>query len=188
MNSVKKSPLLWGINLGKIIDSKVGNPTVVYVQGNEKIDLTALIPKEYELVLDNVSEELVCQAERLDITIRTLLLHKPISRQYKNVRIYESKSLDILDNLPKYKCRWEVSNIKELLESNINMWHICREPKDSICDFYREFGERMKTIEDDQYEITYFNDNDRWLYTIYKDKLLGQGWQTENRKTKSICW
>ena len=87
MNSVKKSPLLWGVNLGKIIDSKVGNPKIVYVQGDNVIDLASLAPKEYELVLDNVSEELVCQAESLNITIRTLLLHKPISREYNNVRI-----------------------------------------------------------------------------------------------------
>ncbi|MDH6355892.1 hypothetical protein M2132_002242 [Dysgonomonas sp. PH5-45] len=174
MNSVKKSPLLWGINLGKIIDSKVGNPMIVYVQGNEKIDLTTLIPKEYELVLDDVSEELVYQAERLGITIRTLLLHKPISRQYNNVRIYESKILSVLDNLPKYKCRWEVPDIKTLLKSNMQMWYICREPKDSTCDFYNELGKRMKTIEDNQYEITYFNDKNKWLYTIYRDTFLEQ--------------
>ena len=55
MNSVKKSPLLWGVNLGKIIDSKVGNPVIIYVKDNEEIDLTTLIPKEYELVFANVS-------------------------------------------------------------------------------------------------------------------------------------
>lgn len=172
MNSVKKSPLLWGVNLGKIIDSRVGNPVIVYVKENEKIDLTTLTPKEFELVFDNVNEELVCQAESLGITIRTLLLHKPISRQYNNVRIYESKKLDILENLPKHKCRWEVPDIKTLLESNAEMWYICREPKDSIRDFYSALGGKMKTIEDSQYEITYFNDKSKWLYTIYLDKFL----------------
>lgn len=172
MNSVKKSPLLWGVNLGKIIDSKVGNPMIVYVKENEKIDLTLLISREYELVLDNVSEELVCQAESLGITIRTLLLHKSISKQYNNVRIYESRKLDILDNLPKHKCRLEVPDIKTLLELDTEMWYICREPKDLICDFYSDFGDKIKTIEDSQYEITYFNCENKWLYTIYIDKIL----------------
>ena len=172
MNSVKKSPLLWGVNLGKIIDSKVGNPVIIYVKENENINLARLIPKEYELVLDNVSEELVYQAERLGITIRTLLLHKPISRQYNNVRIYESKELHILDNLPKYKCRWEVPNIETLLRCDNEMWYICREPKATISDFRTELGGRIKTIEDNQYKITYFNDENKWLYTTYIDKLL----------------
>lgn len=172
MNSVKKSPLLWGVNLGKIIDSKVGNPKIVYVQGDNDIDIASLAPKEYELVLDNVSEELVSQAENLNITIRTLLLHKPISRQYNNVRIYESKQLEILDNLPSHKCRWEVPDIKTLLECDTEMWYICREPKELISDFCGELGTRLKTIEDNQYEITYFSDEDKWLYTIYRDKFL----------------
>ncbi len=172
MNSVKKSPLLWGINLGRIIDSKVGNPVIVYVKENERINLSTLTPKEYELVFDNVSEELVCQAESLGITIRTLLLHNHISRQYNNVRVYESKNLEYLNNLPKHKCRLEVPDIETLLESDTDMWYICREPKDSICDFYSELGERIKTIEDSQYRITYFNDNNKWLYTSYVDKTF----------------
>lgn len=172
MNSVKKSPLLWGINLGKIIDSKVGNPTIIYAKEREEIDLRSLAPKEHELVLDNVSEELICQAESLGITIRTLLLHKPLSREYSNVRIYESKKLEVLDNLPNYKCRWEAPDIETLLTSNAEMWYICREPKDSICAFYEELGERLKMIEDNQYEITYFNNKNKWIYTIYRDKFL----------------
>ena len=174
MNSVKKSPLLWGVNLGKIIDSKVGNPVIIYVKDNEEIDLTTLIPKEYELVFDNVSEELVRQAEILGITIRTLLLHKPISRQYNNVRIYESKKLDNLENLPKHRCRLEVPDIQTLLRSNTEMWYICREPKDSISDYFNDFGERIKTVEDSQYKITYFNDKNKWLCTIYADKSLSK--------------
>ena len=31
---------------------------IIYVKENENINLARLIPKEYELVLDNVSEEL----------------------------------------------------------------------------------------------------------------------------------
>lgn len=175
MNSVKKSPLSYGVNLGKIIDSRVGNPAIVYVRENEKIDLTALTPKEHELVLDNVDEDLIHQSEKLGIVIRTLLLHKPISKPYHNVRIYESKVLSILDNLPKHKCRWEVPDINTLLKSTMKMWYICREPKEVIGNFFSAFGNKMKTVEDSQYEITYFNDRDSWLYTVYSDKFSRGG-------------
>ena len=95
-----------------------------------------------------------------------------MSTYFRKSQIYESKQFEILDNLPRHKCRWEVPDIKTLLECNSDMWYICREPKELISDFCSEIGTRLKTIEDSQYEITYFNDGDKWLYTIYRDKFL----------------
>ena len=86
----------------------------------------------------------------------------------------ESKKLDNLENLPKHRCRLEVPDIQTLLRSNTEMWYICREPKDSISDYFSDFGERIKTVEDSQYKITYFNDKNKWLCTIYADKSLSK--------------
>lgn len=182
MNSIKKHPAHFSLNLGKLHLYHNGqNPCVTYYQLSELFS----IPKEdlnsarfQEFVIDachtrdntllvNLFTDLQKYLSRF--TVRTLLINsvpqaKVVKPFLSHIRLVESINPEVLTDFPIHKTRLACSSWKELQTMQQYRYYIYRNPQPQQMVLPFEFIKCTKTIE---YNISYYRDGD-FIYSVYK--------------------
>lgn len=182
MNSIKKHPAHFSLNLGKLHLYHNGqNPCVTYYQLSELFS----IPKEdlnparfQEFVIDayhtpdntllaNLLSDL--QKHLGGFTVRTLLIGsvlqaKVIKPFLSHIRLIESMNPEVLADFPMYKTRLACSSWEELQKMQQYRYYIYRNPLPQQMDLPFEF---IKCTTIPEYTISYYRDGD-FIYSVYK--------------------
>lgn len=182
MNSIKKHPIHFSLNLGKLLLHNNGqNPRITYYRLSELFS----IPKEdldpgkfQEFVIDacqtidntllvNLFTDLQKYLSRF--TVRTLLINsvpqaKVVKPFLSHIRLIESTDLAVLSNFPIHKTRLACSSWEELQKMQQYRYYIYRNPLPQQMDLPFEFIKCTKTPE---YNISYYRDGD-FIYSVYK--------------------
>ncbi|MGN0024401.1 MAG: hypothetical protein ACI351_03090 [Candidatus Avelusimicrobium sp.] len=182
MNSIKKHPAHFSLNLGKLLLHNNGqNPRITYYQLSELFS----IPKEdlnsarfQEFVIDacqttdntplvNLLTDL--QKYLSEFTVRTLLISSVqqaeiIKPFISHIRLIESINPEVLTDFPIHKTRLACSSWEELQKVQQYRYYIYRNPLPQQMDLPFEFIKCTKTPE---YNISYYRDGD-FIYSVYK--------------------
>ena len=182
MNSIKKHPQHFSLNLGKLLNNDSGqNPHIIYHKFSEITSDDLLIADtavHQEFVIDccnlDDSSILYNYLDRLyaalkeELIVRTILIKnnihfKILSLFINNIRIIESADPAALAGFPNYKTRLSCGDLATLNKQNKEMYYIYRNPKKEEMSLPFEY---IKTIKTDIYDISYYYENN-FIYSVY---------------------
>ena len=182
MNSIKKHPIHFSLNLGKLhLHHNGQNPCVTYYHLSELFS----IPKEdlnpgrfQEFVIDacqtpdntllaNLLSDL--QKYLAGFTVRTLLINsvqqaEVIKPFISHIRLIESINPEVLADFPIHKTRLACSSWEELKKMQQYRYYIYRNPLPQQMDLPFEF---IKCTKIPEYNISYYRNED-FIYSVYK--------------------
>ena len=180
MNSIKKYPAHFSLNLGKLhLHNNGENPYIVFCR------LTASAPalkydtaRFQEFVIDACESKTPAalsallsdlKTNLLQFTVRTLLINTTEQAQavmpfLPHIRLIESTNLNVLSAFPIYKTRLACSSFEELRQAKEYRYYIYRNPKQEQMNLPFE---KIKTVQIPEYNISYYLNGD-FIYSVYK--------------------
>ena len=182
MNSIKKHPAHFSLNLGKLhLHNNGENPAIIYCQLSDGgptpllnydttqfqefvIDACQLTnPAVLTAILTNLKENLS------QFTVRTLLINTVSQAQaimpfLSYIRLIESTDLAVLSNFPTHKTRLACSSWEEIQKADKYRYYIYRNPLPQQMDLPFEL---IKCTKIPEYNISYYRDGD-FIYSVYK--------------------
>lgn len=182
MNSIKKHPAHFSLNLGKLLLNNNGkNPNIIYCQLSdvESTPSWNYAPNRFqEFVIDacqltnhQLLYELLTRlkGQLHQFTVRTLLINTVSQAQaimpfLSYIRLIESTDLAVLHNFPTHKTRLACSSLEELQKVDKYRYYIYRNPPSSQMNLPFE---RIKCIQTPEYDISYYQDG-CFIYSVYK--------------------
>lgn len=182
MNSIKKHPIHFSLNLGKLHLYHNGqNPRITYYRLSELFS----IPKE-DLNSERFQEFVIDACQTIDntllvnlladlqkhlggFTVRTLLINSVqqagIIRPFlSHIRLIESIHPEVLADFPIHQTRLACSSWEEIQKADKYRYYIYRNPLPQQMDLPFEL---IKCTKIPEYNISYYRDGD-FIYSVYK--------------------
>ena len=184
MNSIRKHPAHFSLNVGKLLSYDNGqNPHIVYYQLSNVNPMPVLdtdITRFQEFVIDacqltnhQLLYELLTQLKGCfdKFTIRTLLLDTVSQAEVvipflPYIRLIESTDLTVLSNFPIHKTQLACSSWEELQKVDKYRYYIYRNPAISQMALPLE---QIKCIKTPEYDISYYREGN-FIYSVYKQR------------------
>lgn len=184
MNSIRKHPIHFSLNLGKLLSHSNGqNPHITYYRLSKSFSIPTedLDPSRFqEFVIDacqttdnklliNLLTDL--QKHLAEFTIRTLIINSVpqaeiIKPFLSHIRLIESTNFDALADFPTYKTQLACSSWEQLQNAHQYRYYIYRNPLPQQMNLPFEF---IKYINTEEYNISYYRDRN-FIYNVYKQK------------------